>query len=231
MSWFTKTLSSSVGRKVVMSLTGLFLIVFLLEHMIGNLLLLKTDGGASFNEFAHFMKHSMIIQAGELVLFGGILFHAIDGIILVRKNKSARPVAYASGNKSRLDSWASKYMGPFGLIILIFIIIHLVDFFSYKYFVASPVADVTIDEVVMTDMAKIVYMKFQSIGYVIFYVIAMLITAFHLNHGFQSAFQTLGVNHVKYSGLIKKLSFLYSVAIPLGLALIPILIYFGSYLN
>ena len=224
MSWFTKALSGSIGRKIIMALTGIFLILFLIEHLIGNLLLLKADGGLAFNEFAHFMKHNPLIQVGEVVLFLGFLFHIVDGIILVRKNRASRPVGYAVSNKSEVTSWTSKFMGPFGIIILVFLIVHLYDFFRFKYF--APVANVPGTDI--SDLASLVYIKFQSIGYVAFYVVAMIVVAFHLFHGFQSAFQTLGINHVKYNGLIKGLGALYSVAVPLGMAIIPIVIYFKS---
>ena len=204
-----------------MSLTGIFLVLFLVEHLIGNLLLLKSDGGLAFNEFAHFMKYNPLIQIGEVVLFGGILFHIVDGILLIRKNSASRPVKYAAKNKSGVTSWTSKLMGPFGIIILIFIVIHLYDFFRYKYF--SPVADMPGTDI--SDLAGLVYVKFQSIGYVAFYVVAMMVVGFHLFHGFQSAFQTLGVNHVKYSPLIKGIGVLYSIVVPVGMAIIPIIIY------
>ena len=221
MSWLTKTLTSSVGKKYVMALTGLFLILFLIEHLIGNLLLLKSDSGVAFNEFAHFMKHNPLIMIGEVVLFLGFIFHIIDGVTLERKNRSSRPIAYAVPIKAEVTSWTSKYMGPFGIIILVFLIIHLYNFFRYKYFV--PVNNMPGTDI--SDLASIVYVKFQNIGYVVFYVVAMAVTGFHLNHGFQSAFQTLGVNHVKYSPFIKMLGTLYSILVPLGMAIIPILIY------
>ena len=224
MSWFTKALSGSIGRKIIMALTGIFLILFLIEHLIGNLLLLKADEGAAFNEFAHFMKHNPLIMIGEVVLFLGFIFHIVDGIMLVAKNRSARPVKYAVSNKSEVTSWTSKFMGPFGIIILVFLVVHLYDFFRYKYF--APVANMPGTDI--SDLASLVYVKFQSIGYVAFYVVAMLVVAFHLYHGFQSAFQTLGINHVKYNGLIKGIGVLYSIVVPLGMAIIPIVIYINS---
>lgn len=221
MSWFTQAFSSSLGRKLIMSLTGLFLILFLLEHMIANLLLLKFDEGLAFNEFAHFMKYNPLIQIGEVVLFAGFLFHIIDGIVLMIKNRRSRPVGYAVSNKSQVTSWTSKLMGPFGVVIFIFLVIHLYNFFRFKYF--APIADMPGTDI--SDLASLVYVKFQNIGYVIFYVVCMLIVAFHLYHGFQSAFQTLGINHPKYSPLVKAIGVLYSIVVPFGMALIPIVIY------
>ncbi|MDH5399395.1 MAG: succinate dehydrogenase cytochrome b subunit [Cyclobacteriaceae bacterium] len=227
MSWFTKALSGSVGKKLVMSLTGLFLILFLIEHLIGNFMLLKGDGGVAFNEFAHFMKHNPVILVGEIVMFIGILLHVIDGLALERKNRSARPIGYATPNKSAVTSWTSKYMGPFGIIILIFLAIHLYDFFRYKYF--SPVDNMPGTDI--SDLASLVYIKFQSLVYVVFYVIAMIVIGFHLNHGFQSAFQTLGLNHAKYTPAIKFIGSLYAILVPLGYALIPVIIYIQNISN
>ncbi len=225
MSWLTKTLTSSIGKKLIMSLTGIFLIVFLAEHLIGNLLLLKTDGGLAFNEYAHFMKESIFIRIAEVGLFAGILLHIVQGILLIGNNKSARPVGYSS-NKSGVDNWASKLMGPFGVVILLFLIIHLYNFFSYKYFRPHLVENMPGTDI--PDMAGLVYSTFANPLEVILYVVAMLVVSFHLWHGFQSAFQTLGINHKKYTPFIKGLGGAYAIIIPLALAAIPIIIFLRS---
>lgn len=223
MSWFTHTISSSIGRKLVMSLTGIFLVLFLAEHLIGNILLLSNDQGLAFNEYAHFMRHNVLIQVGEVVLFAGILFHVVEGIVLMRKNKKARPVGY-SANKSKVLNWASRYMGPFGVIILIFLIIHLNNFFRYKYWPGTEVSYVAGTEIL--DMASLVYRVFANPLEVWFYVVAMLIVSFHLWHGFESSFQTLGLNNRKYTPVIRFLGRSFAIVVPLGLALIPLVIYF-----
>jgi len=228
MSWASKLFTSSLGRKLVMALTGLFLIVFLLEHLIGNVLLVTSyeDGGDAFNLYAHFMKSTLIIKIAEVGLFAGFLFHIVEGIILIRKNRKARPQRYAVANKSNTTSSASKYMGALGIIILVFFIIHLNNFFRYKYLPTDSIPEhVVIDGVDMEDMAALAYKDFESLGLVIFYVISMAVVGFHLWHGFQSAFQTLGLNHKKYTPLISGLGKGYSILIPLGLALIPVVIY------
>ncbi|MBV6647685.1 MAG: succinate dehydrogenase cytochrome b subunit [Cyclobacteriaceae bacterium] len=222
MGWLTKTLSSTIGRKLIMSLTGLFLIVFLVSHLIGNLLLLKSDGGLAFNEYAHFMKYSTFIRLAEVILFGGFLFHIVDGIMLIRANAKARPVGYVA-NKSKSDSWTSKLMGPFGIIILIFFILHLYNFFRYKYFTPHLLENMPGTD--LADMASLVFQVFSNPIEVLIYVVAMLVIGFHLWHGFQSAFQTLGLNHKKYTPFIKALGAIYSVVIPAAFAIIPIYIY------
>ena len=112
-----KIFYTSVGRKMVMALTGLFLCLFLLEHLYGNLLLYKLDGGEAFNEFSHFMAGNMIIRTIEIGLFAGILIHAIDGLFLTFSNKKARPVGYAVNHQSKNSSWFSRNMGLTGSII------------------------------------------------------------------------------------------------------------------
>ena len=228
MSWASKLFNSSLGRKLVMALTGLFLIVFLLEHLIGNVLLVTSfeSGGDAFNQYAHFMKQTMIIRVAEVGLFATFFIHIGQGIALLRKNAKARPQRYAVSTKSN-TSPMSKAMGALGIILLVFFIIHLNNFFRYKYLPTEHTPEhIVIDGVDMEDMAGLAYEEFSHLYLVIFYVISMAVVAFHLWHGFQSAFQTLGLNHKKYTPLIKGLGKGFSVLVPLGLGLIPVLIYF-----
>lgn len=221
--------TSSIARKFVMSITGIFLITFLIAHLTGNLLLLKSDGGEAFNVYAHFMKHNILIILSEFVLAAGFLFHIVQGIALVIENRKARPIQYSYGDKAETKSKFSKWMGPLGIAILVLLIIHLLDFFAYKYTadLMGGVGMKTYDGVEMADLATLVYAKFSNILYVILYVVFMLVLAFHLHHGFHSAFQSLGLNHKKYSPIIKKVGTVYAILIPLAFALIPIMIYFG----
>lgn len=217
MSWFKDTLTSSIGRKLIMAITGLGLIGFLLVHLSGNMMLLVDDGGKSFNEYAHGMKGNPLILLGEIVIFGGFLFHIVDGIILYNKNKNARPVAYAGGSNAK-TSTGSKYMGPLGMAILVFFILHLADFF-YKAKIANSLG--TSAEGIPDLYAQVV-LTFSNPIYVIAYVLGMVALGIHLNHGFQSAFQTLGLNHVKYSPIIKTLGTIYAVVVPAAFAFFPV---------
>lgn len=227
MSWVKDALTSSIGRKLVMSLTGLFLIVFLVAHLAGNIPLLFKDGEA-FNQYAHFMKHNKLIVASEVILFLGFIFHIVQGILLYGKNKGARKVKYAVPNKNEKVSWTSKMMGPFGMVILVFLILHLWDFFAFKYGPRTGLAMVTYDGVEMPNLFARVIHEFQDeISHVIFYPICMIVVGLHLSHGFQSAFQSLGLNHKKYTPFIKGLGTAYSIIVPALFALIPILIYLG----
>lgn len=228
MSWLTQALTSSLGKKLVMSLTGLFLVVFLLIHFIGNISLLYKDSTA-FNEYAHFMKHSTIILISEVILFSGFILHIIQGIILVIQNKKARPVGYKVAHKNSKVSWTSKLMGPFGIVIFIFLVIHLTQFFAFKFFL--PIEEVTsANGYQMAQLYEKVHALFtgdQAIIWIIFYCVSMLVISFHLSHGFQSAFQSLGWNHKKYTPFIKAFGLAYAILIPLAFALIPILVKAG----
>jgi succinate dehydrogenase / fumarate reductase, cytochrome b subunit len=222
MGWFTSTLNSSIGKKLIMSLAGLFLITFLLVHLGINLLVLKGDN-TWFNIAAHFMAVNLVVKVFEVVLFAGFIIHIIYALILQIQNWLARPVRYKVENLTNQTSFFSKYMIHTAVVIFIFLVIHLADF----YFKSKLYGPIGWDPVANTpDMASLVEAKFRIPGFVILYVVAFIILGFHLSHGFQSAFQTLGLNHNKYTSFIKALGLLYSIIVPLGFALVALLIYF-----
>src|SRR6201996_1158349 len=133
MSEFKETFNSSLGKKLIMALTGLFLCTFLIVHLGGNLLLFKHDDGFAFNVYANFLTHFPPIEVAAYILYLCILVHTLYALILTIKNRKARPVSYASANKSRA-SWSSKNMGLLGSILFLFIVIHMSDFwYAYKY--------------------------------------------------------------------------------------------------
>ncbi len=210
-----------------MSLTGIFLILFLTVHLIGNLQLLAGDGGEAFNLYADFMGNNTLIQIVSKGNFFFILLHAVLGIVLWLQNKSAKGSRYAVQATSN-TSYASRNMAWFGIIILFFILIHLYQFFLQVK--APNIFDstelITYDGVEVKNLYKLVAATFSNVGFVIFYVISMVVIGLHLNHGFQSAFQSLGLNHKKYTPIIKALGTGYSILVPLGFAIIPIAFYF-----
>lgn len=219
MSWVTTFFTSSIGRKLIMSLTGLFLITFLVVHLIGNLQLLYNDGGQAFNVYAKFMTSNPFIKFTSYGLYAGILLHAIQGIILWRKNASSRPQRYAVASKST-SSFTSRNMGWLGMIVLIFILIHM-----YQFWFKMKIGDLgmaTYDGVQVKDLYKLVSATYANPLFVIFYVLSMAAIGMHLWHGFGSAFQTLGLNHKKYTPFINTLGKIYAVVIPALFALIPI---------
>src|ERR1700710_724925 len=133
MSEFKQTFNSSLGKKLIMALTGLFLCTFLIVHLGGNLLLFNNDNGYSFNAYANFLTHFPPIEVIAYLLYLSILVHAVYAIILTIQNRKARPITYAASNNSPA-SWSSKNMGLLGSILFLFIVIHMGDFwFNYKY--------------------------------------------------------------------------------------------------
>lgn len=226
MTWLFNFFTSSIGRKIIMALTGLFLILFLTVHLLGNLQLLFGDGGKAFNIYAHTMGHHPLIQMISIGNFFFILLHTVQGIMLYFKNKSAKGSKYAVIPKNK-TSWASKNMAFLGTLILAFILMHLGHFyFIFKF--GNSVPMVTYDGLEVLDAyGKVVYVLTQPV-WLIFYLLGLVALAFHLNHGFASAFQTLGLRHKKYTPLISFLGKAYSFLIPVGFAIIPIYLYITS---
>lgn len=226
MSWFSDAFTSSIGRKVLMALTGLFLITFLTVHLAGNLQLLADDQGKSFNIYSYFMAHNGFIQLVSKGNFFFILLHVFVAVTLYSKNKKARPVSYKVSAGSSNSSWASRSMTLLGVLTLIFLLVHLRGFWYILKFGSVP--SVTYDGVEMHNSYLVVQDAYTNIYYVGFYVLAMIALGFHLLHGFSSAFQTLGLNHTKYTPLIKWMGRIYAVMVPGLFAIIPIIMYLKS---
>ncbi len=214
---------SSLTKKFIMALLGLFLIVFLFVHLGINALLLFSK--ESFNIAAHFMATNPVIKVFEVILFGGFFFHIVYGLILYFQNSAARPVNYKVKFASE-KSYFAKYMIHTAVVILVFLILHLIGFYFKAKF--GNVGHVTIDGEEYHDMASLVLTAFHNIGIVLFNVFVFLILGFHLNHGFQSAFQSMGWHHPKYTPFITSLGSLISIVLTLGFISIPLIIYFGN---
>lgn len=220
MNWFSKMLTSSIGQKLIMGITGLFLISFLVVHCGINALIFFNDGGHLFNEGAEFMAHNWLIRAMEVVLMLGFALHIFKGYSLTLQNKSKRPVQYAVSGAAANSKWYSRSMGLLGTLLLIFLITHLSEFWVTSRFTDK----ITGGETTLFDEMKV---SFSNLWIVILYVLAMVSLAYHLLHGFQSAFQTLGLNHPRYTPLIKTTGILFSIIIPFIFALMPICMYLG----
>lgn len=209
---------ASITKKAIMAFAGLFLVVFLVIHLFINLFLLKGDGATTFNEFAHFMSHNYIMKVMEIVLIATIVIHILYGIILQIKNWMSRPVRYRITNKST-TSFFSKYMIYTGGVILIFFIIHFMDFWFKRIGLVS-------NNIVLADGEPDFYTisreLFTNNLYSSLYIILILTMGFHLNHSFQSAFQTLGLDHSKYTPAIKAIATIYAVIITAGFIIIPL---------
>ena len=216
--------TSSIGKKIMMAGLGLFLVVFLLVHLGINLLLVLFESRDYFNIAAHFMGTNILIKVFEIVLGGGFILHIIYGLIVQIQNWFARPVAYAKTHPSQ-TSFFSKYMIHTAVIIGVFLVIHLFDFYlKAKLFGGVP--DVEIHGKTYHDLGLLVIEKFQVGWVVVFYIAAFLFLGFHLLHGFQSAFQTFGLDHKRLTPFIKVTGIVYTVIVVSGFIIIPLLIYF-----
>jgi succinate dehydrogenase / fumarate reductase cytochrome b subunit len=211
---------SSLVRKYWMALTGLFLCLFLIGHLAGNLQLVFLSGEEArlqFNIYAKFMTSNPAVKLLSYITYLSLLLHAIDGIVLTRRNRAARPVQYAYSNPGANSSWASRSMALLGILIMVFLIIHLKSFWFEMHFGSLPT-----DANGNKDLYEITVAAFQSWWYTALYVVAMAVLALHLSHGFQSAFQSLGLNHQKYTPLVKKVGIIFAILIPVLFAIIPI---------
>lgn len=224
MSWVSKTLSSTLGKKLIMALTGLFLILFLIGHVSGNTLLFKNDGGEAFNIYAKFMTTNPAVKILSYLTYISVLAHVIYSIILTRSNKTARPIGYAMSKSETNSAWSSRNMGILGTIVLIFIVVHLQGFWYKMHWGNLPMVEYNGEQ--YKDLYSIVQFAFQQEWLVALYVLSMVFLGFHLSHGFSSAFQTLGLNHVKYSPAIKKIGLAFSIIVPALFASMPLYIYF-----
>ena len=215
-------IKSSLAKKYWMSATGLFLCLFLIGHLAGNLqfLLPAEEALLTFNKYAKFMTTNPFVKVLSYLTYFSILFHAVDGILLVMQNKRARPVQYAYNKPNVNSTWASRNMGLLGAVVLFFIIVHMRSFWYEMHF-GSIALDVNGNK----DLYTITAAAFQELWYVVMYVLCMIAIAFHLSHGFASAFQSIGANHAKYSPIIKKVGAAFGILIPLAFAIIPIVLY------
>lgn len=232
MQW-SEFFTSSVGKKFVMGLTGIFLISFLVVHVGINACIFadlpvfnENDNGAMFNKAAHFMGSTVLIRIMEYGLFLGILLHIIQGYMLELKNRSTRKVGYAVNLGNRGSKWYSRSMGLLGTIILLFLLIHLAHFWTKARFTHS-LQPIAYNGVEMHDMFTEMKTVFSQLWVVILYVLGCVSLAYHLAHGFQSAFRTIGVHNKKYNALLTSLGYGFAILVPLVFALMPIAMYLG----
>lgn len=207
-----------------MGLTGLFLTFFLLIHLIGNLQLFYADGGKGFNIYTDFMGNNIVIQTVAKGLYLFIVIHTIQGLLLWSKNRKAKGSKYAV-NATENATWASKNMALLGTLLLAFLFLHMGDFW-WKFKFADNLPMVNYGDGDIIDAYRKVSETFVQIPFVIAYMIGLIALAFHLYHGFGSAFQTLGWRHRKYTPIINGIGKVYSILIPIGFAALPIYIYF-----
>ena len=210
MNWITGTLGSSIGKKLMMAITGFSFCGFLAAHLAGNLTIY--GGKEAFNGYAEHL-HSLgpLLTVAELVLLAFFLAHVITGLTLFLQNLKARPKRYAVNKSAGGRTFGSATMPYTGALLLAFIIFHLLNF----HFVDKS----------NTTIFNIVSDAFSNTGYVLIYILAMVVAAVHVSHGFWSAFQTLGANHPKFMPLIRTVGIAFAVAIGVGFGFLPIYIF------
>ncbi len=215
---------TTVSQKYVMALAGIFLMLFLLVHLGINILMVIGDDGEMFSQAVKFMLTNPLIKITEYFLFGGFIVHILLGVIIQIYNYRARPVKYSKSIKSD-QSMFSKYMIHTGILIFVFLFIHFFHFF----FVKLGLVDVPASAEGKYDFFSMAVVTFQNPIYSAIYLVSFVFLGFHLKHAFQSAFQSLGLYHDKYTPAIKALGTIYALIISVGFAIIPI--YFLFFYN
>jgi succinate dehydrogenase / fumarate reductase cytochrome b subunit len=207
MNWFTNTFGSSVGKKLMMAVTGLFFCIFLVLHLAGNMTIyMGKDAFNSYAEHLHALGPLLTLAEWGLLIFAVI--HISTGLFLFYQNFKARPTRYAVNKRAGGRTLGSATMPYTGVILLLFVIYHLFNF----HFVDKT----------HTTIFQIVSTAFAQPGYVLIYTAAMIIAAVHVSHGFWSAFQTLGANHPKYTPFLRGLSLVFSLIVGIGFGFIPV---------
>lgn len=220
MTW-KQVFTSSVGKKLVMAFTGIFLILFLIIHVGLNACIWANDGGKMFNAGAHFMGGNWVPRILEIGLFLGLILHIIQGVVLTLSNQSKRGVQYAVAYGNRGSKWYSRSMGLLGTLILLFLILHLYNFWlpnrSNQNFLLGEEINL------YAKMQEV----FSVLWVVIIYVLGCISLGYHLAHGFQSAFRTLGVHNKRWQVIVITIGYAFSIIVPLLFALMPLSFYFG----
>lgn len=232
MKWIIDFLLSSLGKKLIMSLTGLFLCLFLVVHMLGNLQLFvpSPEGmpdGYVFNMYAYHMTHNPLIKVISYGNYFFILLHAVQGILITMYNRKAKGGTYQGKEVSDTEARiASRNMRNLGLLILVFIGLHMWQFWAQMHFFDMPVMEgVNENGESIKDLYTIVALAFSNPLNVLFYLVSLVALSIHLWHGFWSAFQTMGLNNKKYSPIIRAIALGYAILIPLGFASMPIVFF------
>tara|TARA_A100001037_G_scaffold305053_1_gene343815 strand:- start:12422 stop:13096 length:675 start_codon:yes stop_codon:yes gene_type:complete len=218
-TYFTSTLFN----KMLAALSGLFLVLFLIGHLAGNLQLIflsEDIAQKQFNEYAKFMTTNPGVKILSLLTYGSILLHTILTLSLAFQSKRARPVSYAASHGSNNATWISRNMPLLGIFILIFLVVHLRSFWYEMHW--GTIGD---DPWGNRDLFTVTVTAFKELWYVIFYVFSFILLSFHLQHGIASGFQSLGLKTKKYIKTIEKLAIALAILIPMAFASIPIIIY------
>lgn len=226
MTW-KQVFTSSVGKKLVMGLTGISLVLFLVVHASINAtvfadLFNSEENGEMFNKAAHFMGSTVLIRIMEIGLFGGIILHIAQGYLLSLENQQKRSVGYAVAYKDG-SKWYSRSMGLLGTIILLFLVLHLYHFWVSARFTNKGLEEsVSYNGVEMHNMFGLMKATFSEWWIFLVYSLGCISLGYHLAHGFQSAFRTLGVHNKRYTSMLISIGYGFSVFITLVFILMPL---------
>lgn len=218
-------LTSSIGKKVIMSLSGLFLISFLCVHLALNLLLIFDNSGELFNQGAHFMATNPIIKIVEPILALGFIIHIIWATVLTLQNQKARPVGYDKNSQCVNATWASRNMFILGGMVLVFLVIHLYNFWWNIKFpsLGTPLSTIMVGNVEMEDAYTLVASLFKSsIIYCLIYIVGAILVGLHLTHGFWSAFQSIGFCNDIWKKRLECVAYFFAIVLAVGFSIIPL---------
>lgn len=213
-------------RKSVLATTGLFLCIFLIVHLSANALLLLPEATARglYNSYSTTLRENPLITIVAYLLYLSIVLHVIYALIITLKNRKARVGRYVVNHKAENSSWTSQNMGFLGVFVLLFIVVHLANFWAR---VKLGLGDsVGLDSDGNIDVYEITYTLFHNMFYVIFYTVLMIPLGFHLYHGLKSAFKTLGFYHKKGLKTLANISLIYAVIMAVGFGIIPLIVFF-----
>jgi succinate dehydrogenase / fumarate reductase cytochrome b subunit len=234
MTW-KQMFTSSIGKKLVMGFTGIFLILFLIVHVGLNACIWVPDSGETFNKAAHFMGSMIVPRILEIGLFAGFILHIVQGYMLSVQNQKARSVAYAVNYGNKGSKWYSRSMGILGTLILLFLIMHV-----YHFWTPSRLGGIgnvhELEKVYYGDkeyhnlyaeMRTVFTTPDWGLLIVIVYVAACIALGYHLAHGFQSSFKTIGVHNKRYHVMLRGIGYAFSIIVCLAFAMMPLSFYFG----
>lgn len=213
-------------RKTIVALTGLFLCVFLIVHLSANCILLFPESMARglYNSYSTTLRESPLIKIVAYLLYLSIILHVLYALIITIRNRKAKPNKYIMNHAKENSTWASQNMGILGTLILIFIIIHLANFWARIKLGIGESVGLDLDG--NKDVYEVTYTLFQNIYYVIFYTVLSIPLGYHLHHGFKSAFKTLGFYHKKGLRIVSQVSLIYAIIMAVGFGIIPLVVYF-----
>jgi succinate dehydrogenase / fumarate reductase cytochrome b subunit len=213
-------------RKSMIAATGLFLCLFLIVHLSANCILLLPEEMAKemYNSYSTLLRENPLIKIVAYALYLSIILHVIYALLVTLRNRKAKPDKYAVNHTKENSSWASQNMGLIGVLILLFIVVHLANFWArIKLGMGEGVG---VDSYGNKDVYKVISSLFHNIYYVIFYSLLMIPLGFHLHHGLKSAFKTLGFYHKTGLKFISKAALIYALIVSILFGIIPFIVYF-----